>query len=265
MATLLDSILEYHRGRAAADDRSLRRLMKLAERVGDPPSLLEALVRPDGAPLRVIAEIKRRSPSAGVLAEDVDVAALAAAYRDGGASAISVLTDGPHFAGSPEDVRLVRSTVELPVLRKDFTVCGNDVADARIMGASGLLLIVSALSRRELRELLELTAALGLTALVEVHDAREQELALQVGALVVGVNQRDLTTFGVDEARASTLAGGFPSDVITVAESGLKTPADAQRCADLGYDAVLVGETFVRSPDPAAAVASFRAPASVPT
>jgi indole-3-glycerol phosphate synthase len=265
VATVLDAILEHHRGRAAADERSLRQLMKEAERVDDPPSLLEALVRPDGAALRVIAEVKRRSPSAGTLAEDVDVGALAAAYRDGGASAISVLTDGPHFGGSPDDVRVVRETVELPVLRKDFTVCGNDVADARIMGASAVLLIAAALPRRELRDLLELSTALGLTALVEVHDAREQQLALDVGALVVGVNQRDLTTFQVDEERAGSLAAGFPSDVITVAESGLRTPADARRCADLGYDAVLVGEAFVRSGDPAAAVASFRAPASVST
>lgn len=258
MGTALDSILAYHRQRAATDDRSLRALLKQAERVADPPSLLEALVRPEGDQLRVIAEVKRRSPSAGALNEHVDVVALATAYDRGGAAAISVLTDGPHFAGSPDDVAAVRRTVTQPILRKDFTVSGHDIADARLMGASGVLLIVAALSVRELRELLELTAALGLTALVEVHDHAEQVLALDRGALLIGVNQRDLTTFEVDPHRAEALASSFPSDVVTVAESGLREPADAQRCGALGYDAVLVGEAFVTAADPAAAVASFR-------
>jgi indole-3-glycerol phosphate synthase len=258
VATVLDSILEYHRTRAEDDDRPLRSLIKQAERVADPPSLLEAIIRPDGAQLRVIAEIKRRSPSAGAIGEDVDVAALATAYDEGGAAAISVLTDGPSFGGSPDDVTEVRRSVGLPVLRKDFTVCGHDVADARIMGASGVLLIVAALSRRELRDLLELTEALGLTALVEVHDHDEQQRALDLGALVVGVNQRDLTTFEIDPGRAEALAGSFPSDVVTVAESGLREARQARQCAELGYDAVLVGEAFVRADDPAAAVAAYR-------
>lgn len=262
MGTVLDSILAHHRERAAADERSLRTLIKDAERVEDPPPLLEALIRPDGSPLRVIAEVKRRSPSAGALNERFDVATLATAYEHGGASAISVLTDGPHFGGSPEDVAVVRGAVSLPVLRKDFTVSGHDVADARLMGASGVLLITAALSRRELRELLELTAALGLSALVEVHDEFEQTRALDLGALLIGVNQRDLTTFEVDTSRAEALAGNFPSDVVTVAESGLKDARDARKCADLGYDAVLVGEAFVRAADPAAAVSSFRSTAS---
>jgi indole-3-glycerol phosphate synthase len=262
VGTALDTILQYHRTRAAGDDRPLRALLKRAERVEDPPSLLEALIRPDGSQLRVIAEVKRRSPSAGTLREHVDVAELATAYDEGGAAAISVLTDGPHFGGSPDDVVEVRRTVSLPVLRKDFTVSGHDVADARLMGASGVLLIAAALSRRELRELLELTDAVGLTALVEVHDDLEQERALDLGALLIGVNQRDLTTFEVDPHRAEALAAHFPSDVVTVAESGLKDARDAKRCADLGYDAVLVGEAFITAPDPAAAVDSFRSTAS---
>lgn len=259
----LQSILEYHRQRAAKDERPLGRLITRAHRMVDPPSLLEALVRPPGEPLRVVAEVKRRSPSAGDLAAKLDVASLSLAYQAGGASAISVLTDGPHFGGSPDDLTTARGVCDLPVLRKDFTVCGQDVADARLMGASGVLLIVAALERRELRDLLELTMALGLTALVEVHDEREQALALEAGALLIGVNQRDLATFEVDPERASRLAGAFPSDVVTVAESGLRTPSDAQRCAALGYDAVLVGEAFVRADDPASAVAAFRVPTSV--
>ncbi len=261
--TTLASILAHHRRRAQQDDRLLTKLIKQAQRAPDPPPLLEALIRPAGEPLRVIAEIKRRSPSAGELATKLDVAALALAYQEGGAAAISVLTDEPHFGGDPQDVATVRAVCDLPVLRKDFTVCGNDVADARLMGASAVLLIAAALERRELRELVELAMALGLTALVEIHNEREQATALELGALVIGVNQRDLATFEVDTELAAALAGSFPSDVVTVAESGLRTPRDAQRCADLGYDAVLVGEAFVRAEDPAAAVSSFRAPSSV--
>jgi indole-3-glycerol phosphate synthase len=255
----LDAIVAFHRARASSDERPTTRLLVAAGAVPSPPALLDALVRPDGEPIRVIAEVKRRSPSAGVLRDDLDVGALAASYRDGGAAAISVLTDGPHFDGSPEDVAAVRAATALPVLRKDFTVSANDVADARLMGASGVLLIVAILSRHELRTLLEVADLLGLTALVEVHDAAEQELALALGALVVGVNQRDLTTFVVDPDRAATLASSFPSDVVTVAESGIADAEGARRCADLGYDAVLVGEALVRSEDPAAAVAAMHA------
>jgi indole-3-glycerol phosphate synthase len=254
----LDAIVAFHRARATSDLRPTARLLDEAGRAAAPPGLLEALVRPEGEPVRVIAEVKRRSPSAGELRADLDVAALATAYDEGGAAAISVLTDGPHFGGSPDDVAAVREATTLPVLRKDFTVCANDVADARCMGASGVLLIVSILTRAELRGLLEVADMLGVTALVEVHDAAEQALALDLGALVVGVNQRDLATFEVDPDRAAALAGGFPSDVVTVAESGITDAAAARRCGTLGYDAVLVGEALVRSADPAGAVAAMR-------
>ncbi len=253
----LDAIVAFHRARAAGDDRPTRRLLDEASRAAAPPSLLDALIRPADHPLRVIAEVKRRSPSAGELRAGLDVAALAGAYELGGAAAISVLTDGPHFGGSPEDVATVRATTALPVLRKDFTVCANDVADARRMGASGVLLILAILSKPEARTLLEVVGLLGLTAVVEVHDAREQAFALELGALVVGVNQRDLSTFQVDPTLAASLAGGFPTDVVTVAESGIGDPEAAGRCAAMGYDAVLVGEALVRSSDPAAAVAAM--------
>lgn len=259
----LDEIVAYHRARAAADERPTRRVLDVAGRAPAPPSLLDALIRPEDEPIRVIAEVKRRSPSAGELRPDLDAGALAVAYEDGGAAAISVLTDGPHFGGSADDVAVVRAAATLPVLRKDFTVCANDVADARCMGASAVLLIVAILSRAELRTLLEVADLLGLTALVEVHDAREQTLALDLGALVVGVNQRDLSTFEVDPTRAAQLAGGFPSDVVTVAESGITGPEAAAACAALGYDAILVGEALVRAGDPAASVAAMRS-ASVP-
>jgi indole-3-glycerol phosphate synthase len=254
----LDAIVAFHRARAAADDRATRVLLREAALVPTPPSLLDALIRPEGCELRVIAEVKRRSPSAGELHPDLDVASLAAAYEHGGAAAVSVLTDGPHFGGSTDDVATVCATTPLPVLRKDFTVCANDVADAKRMGASGVLLIVSILSRFEVRALLELVDHLGLTALVEVHDAREQTLALELGALVIGVNQRDLSTFEVDPTRATALAGGFPTDVVTVAESGIGDAAAAGACAAVGYDAILVGEALVRSGDPVGTLVAMR-------
>jgi indole-3-glycerol phosphate synthase len=260
VATQLESIVAYHRDLAARDTRRLASVMKDADRVPDPPSLLDALVRSGTEPLRLIAEVKRRSPSAGALATELDPAALAAAYERGGAAAISVLTDGPHFGGSPADVLAVRDASTLPILRKDFTVSGLDIADARLMGASAVLLIVAALSRRELRSFLEVADALGLTSLVEVHNARELEIALELGALVIGVNQRDLATFAIDPQRAAALAASFPSDVVSVAESGIGDVATARQCAALGYDAVLVGEALVRSADPEATVAAFCAP-----
>ena len=258
MASRLDAILAYHRARAADDHRDVAKLLRDASRAPQAPSLLEALIRPDGQSLRVIAEVKRRSPSAGELAPDLDVASLVAAYTRGGASALSVLTDTPHFGGSAADLEAARAASALPVLRKDFTVCANDVADARLMGASAVLLIVAALAPAELRELLEVAGLLGLDALVEVHDEVEQERALRAGALIVGVNQRDLATFEVDPNRAVALAGAFPTDVVTVAESGIGDAAAAARCAAAGYDAVLVGEALVRDRDPATAVAALR-------
>ena len=249
--------MAFHRDRASKDTRRLSSVMAQAARTADPPSLIDALLRADGEPLRVIAEVKRRSPSAGDIAADLDPGSLASAYEQGGAAAISVLTDAPHFGGSPEDLMAVRAASSLPVLRKDFTVCGLDIADARLMGASGVLLIVAVLSREELRSLLELADALGLTALVEVHDAMEQTLALELGALLVGVNQRDLATFEIDPNRAELLASGFPSDVVAVAESGIADAQAARRCAVLGYDAVLVGEALVRSTDPAGTIEAF--------
>lgn len=257
MGTYLDAIIEFHRARAAADDRDVDRVFREALRVEDPPSMLEALIRPANEPVRVIAEIKRRSPSKGDLGPDLDPGALGAAYTTGGAAAISVLTDGPHFGGDPADIAAVRARSDLPILRKDFTVAPVDVADARSMGASGVLLIVSVLSKRELRELLAVADTLGLAALVEVHDEDELHRALDAGASIVGVNQRDLQTFEVVSTRAVELAAGFSEDVVAVAESGISTREDAVACASAGYDALLVGEALVTSQDPAAAVAQL--------
>ena len=167
----------------------------------------------------------------------------------GGAACLSVLTDTDFFGGSPADVASARQASGLPVLRKDFTVQEADVADARLMGADAVLLIVAALGDDELRRCASRAAELGLAALVEVHDEMELDRALEAGAQVVGVNQRDLRTCEVDHARAAAMAGRIPAEVVAVAESCIRGADDARRLAEAGYDAILVGETLVRAGD----------------
>ena len=258
VATYLDRILRAHRERAAADPRSLPALVRSAEEAA-----ASAPTRGFGAALRaasglgrlaVIAEVKRRSPSKGPLQPDLDPEKLARAYQDGGAAALSVLTDREFFGGSPSDLAAARAGTDLPVLRKDFTVAAVDVCDARLMGADCLLLIVAALDQDELRDLHALAAHLGLDALVEVHDEPELERALDVGATLVGVNQRDLVTFEVDQRRAVRMAPRIPDDVVKVAESGVRGADDARALHDAGYHAVLVGEGLVTAADPVTAV-----------
>jgi indole-3-glycerol phosphate synthase len=176
----------------------------------------------------------------------------------GGAACLSVLTDAPNFGGSSQDLKEARSAVDLPVLRKDFTVQERDVVDARLMGADCVLLIVAALSDTELVTLFELTRSLGMDALVEVHDEKELEAALRTGADLIGVNQRDLFTFEVDQERAQRIAELIPKGIVGVAESGVRDTADARVLYEVGYSAVLVGETLVLSADPSAAVSSLR-------
>ena len=207
--------------------------------------------------LAVIAEIKRRSPSKGDLDAELDPAGLAVTYARGGASCLSVLTDAEFFGGSAADLRAARDATSLPVLRKDFTVAAHDVADARLMGADAVLLIAAALERSELIALHRLAVELGLDVLVEIHDEPELDVAVEAGAALVGVNQRDLVTFEVDHDRAARIAAAIPDGILKVAESGVRGPEDARRLADAGYDAILVGETLVTSADPAAALVAL--------
>ena len=259
MATYLDAILDVHRERAAQDTRSLDKLMERA--AGLPPTRGFAGALASGAHLRVIAEVKRRSPSKGPLAPDLDPAALARTYAEAGASCLSVLTDREHFGGSPEDLAAARGAVDLPVLRKDFTVAANDVVDARLMGADCVLLIAAALDDSELRDLAQLAAELGLDALVEIHDEAELERALAVtSGELVGVNQRDLVTFQVDQARAVRMASVMPERMVRVAESGVRGRADALALAEAGYHAVLVGEHLVTAADTGAALQDLLVP-----
>ena len=254
--TYLDTILDAHRAAAAADPRPLDELVDAAR--AEPPTrgFAAALSGADG--LAVIAEIKKRSPSRGDLAPELVPGVLAKAYSAGGATCLSVLTDAEFFGGSPSDLGEARAAADLPVLRKDFTVSERDVCDARIIGADAVLLIVAALADEELSAFLALSTGLGLDALVEVHDETELERALSAGATLVGVNQRDLTTFTVDTDRAVRVAAAMPEGVVRVAESGITGPDDAARLSRAGYDAVLVGESLVTSPDPAGAVRALR-------
>jgi len=255
--TYLDRILAAHREVAAADTRALAPLVEQAARMPSTRGFRAALAASDG--LAVIAEVKRRSPSKGPLAADLDPAVMAAAYAVGGAACLSVLTDEMFFGGSATDLALARDACTLPVLRKDFTVSALDVVDARLMRADAVLLIVAALDGGELGELLDLAHDLGLDALVEIHDEAELERAVDAGADLVGVNQRDLVTFALDTARAVRMAPQMPPGVVRVAESGIAGPVDAAALRAAGYHAVLVGEALVTSGSPAAAAAAVAA------
>ena len=246
MPTYLADIVAAHRARAEADGRALPELVEQAAATSPPRDFMGAL-QADG--LSCIAEIKRRSPSKGDLDPGLLADVVAKDYVIGGASCISVLTDVDFFGGSVADLAAARQASGLPVLRKDFTVQEADVADARLMGADAVLLIAAALSDAELAACAALAEELGLAALVEVHDEEELARALHAGALLVGVNQRDLRTFEVDHERACAMAARIPPGVVAVAESGIRDAEDARRLADAGYDAILVGETLMRAAD----------------
>jgi len=207
-----------------------------------------------GPGVSVIAEVKRRSPSKGELAEIAEPAVLADAYARGGAAAISVLTEERRFGGSLADLRAVRSAVDLPVLRKDFIVTPYQLLEARAAGADLALLIVAALDDDALRSLHDEARELGLTVLVEVHDEAETERAVALGAELIGINARNLRTLAVDPDTFGRLAPLVPEDRVLVAESGIAGPADAVSFADQGARVVLVGEALVRDGDPEAAV-----------
>ena len=249
----LDAIVAAHRATAARDDRSLASL--LSEASDRPPTRGFAAALRGGARLSVIAEIKRRSPSKGDLFPNLDPAELARTYEAAGASCLSVLTDVDHFGGSVADLEAARAASTLPVLRKDFTVDARDVADARLMGADAVLLIVAALTDAELTSLIERARSIGLTPLVEAHTADEVRRAVDAGANVIGVNARNLQTLEVDSTTFARLAPLIPSRFVKVAESGLERAHTLAGLRQAGYQGFLIGETFMKTPDPAAALA----------
>lgn len=223
-----------------------------AEESAVPPDF-EATLRERGS-VGVIAEVKRRSPSAGEIRAGATAAEVGRAYAYAGAAAVSVLTDHQFFGGSLADLEAVGEAVEIPLLRKDFTIDEVQVYEARGAGASAVLLIARILDDAELRNFGALAGELGLSALVEVHDEAETERALTAGARIVGVNNRDLATFTTDLGVTERLARYVPPDVLLVGESGIRSAADVARLADAGVDAVLVGEALMREDDPSALI-----------
>ncbi len=256
MPTTLDQILATTRAGLPALAERRRALEAAALAAPAPGPFAAALRRPTVA---LIAEVKRRSPSAGAINEGLDPVARARGYAAAGAAAISVLTDGPYFGGSLADLAAVARAVPVPCIRKDFILAEEQVLEARAAGAAAILLIVRALEAARLAALLRFAAGLGLGALVEVHDAAELDVALASGAEVVGVNSRDLATFRIDVAAAWALLGRVPADRVAVAESGMASAADVARAAEAGADAVLVGTALSAAPDPDALAAALAA------
>jgi indole-3-glycerol phosphate synthase len=206
----------------------------------------------------IIAEIKKASPSKGVLSEDFDPESIARTYAKGGAAALSVLTDREFFQGSLADLEGARAACKIPVLRKDFTIDEFHVIEAAAHGADAILLIAAVLDKSELRRFRELAATFGMAALVEVHDGDELDEALESGAEIVGVNNRNLSTFEVTLETSLRLVAKIPSSVIKVSESGIHSGADVQKLTEAGFDAFLVGEHLMKSGDPAAALKALR-------
>ncbi len=249
----LDEILAYKRREVQKRMQEID-LAKLRERItprSDRRSFKNAVKRKDGVAL--IAEIKRASPSAGMIREDFQPTALARAYENGGAHALSVLTDEHFFQGHLKHVLQARSVTSLPCLRKDFVVDEYQIWEARLAEADAVLLIVAALQKKELQCLLGIAKKVELDALVEVHNQSELDIALEVGAFIIGINNRDLQTFHVNLAITEELASKIPKDRIIVSESGIHDAKDVQRVRNSGVDAVLVGESLMRQSDVEAA------------
>jgi indole-3-glycerol phosphate synthase len=260
--TVLDRILATKRDEVTVLHRPETRTLLLERALAqpEPRDFVAALRRSDGHP-GLIAEIKRRSPSKGDLDPDLDPAALASAYAEGGATAISVLTDRPYFGGAVADLVAAREACELPVLRKDFTIDEIQVYESRAIGADAILLILAALiDDTHVRDLAELAGALGLAVLVEAHNAAEVDRAVALEVGIVGVNARDLGTFSEDLDGAAWLAARIPPATIAVAESAIRSAADAERMAAAGFDALLVGEALVKAPSPRELASALVAP-----
>ncbi|HWH12533.1 MAG TPA: indole-3-glycerol phosphate synthase TrpC [Solirubrobacteraceae bacterium] len=249
MTTVLDGILASTR--ADVDRRRADRPLTAQPTSRPAHAFRDAL---GGPGLSIIAEHKRRSPSAGRIGHGLGVGEIAVAYERGGAAAISVLTEERNFDGSLDDLRAARAATRIPIIRKDFVVDPYQLVEAVDAGADAVLLIVAALGRRRLGELHSEAVGLGLGVLVEVHDADELEIALDVGPSMIGINNRDLRDFSVDVGRTLALAPLVPDGTIVVSESGIDSPAGLETLRDAGIDAALVGEALMRSVDPGTAL-----------
>jgi len=250
--TLLDDIVRSKR-EELRDRRGRQRIGELRARLRDAQAARPFVDAVAGPPLRLIAEIKKASPSAGLLRPDFDPADLAKRYEAAGARALSVLTDRPHFQGSLDDLASVRQAVTLPLLQKDFVLDEVQVYEARALGADAVLLIAAILEPKQMRDLFDLATGLGLSVLTEIHHERELE-SVMAWAPVIGINNRDLTTFAVDLETTFRLLLEVPEEKIVISESGIGTREDVKKLAAVGVDAVLVGETFMRAKDVGAKV-----------
>lgn len=249
MSSILDEIVDYKRTvvadarRAVPDDEVINR----AQAASQPASMFEALT--SGDDIALIAEIKKASPSKGLIREDFDPVTIASIYEAHGSSAISVLTDEKYFQGSNEFLSAAGDAVRLPLLRKDFTVDTYQIYEARAIGASAVLLIVSSLDDETLGCFLDVARSIDLDALVEVHTEDEARRAVDAGADIIGINNRDLHTFTTTLETTEEVARVLPDDALVISESGIATREDVVRVRDAGADAVLVGETLMREPD----------------
>ncbi len=246
---ILARILAAKKKRLSARRRSISDTRRMAEKKAASSPALDfhaVLSRPG---LSVVAEIKKASPSAGTIRSKFEPAKIANAYAKAGADAISVLTEQDFFKGSPAHLRLAkRNAPDIPVLRKDFIYCETQVYESRIMGADSFLLICAMLTWKKLLRLLQVGRSLGMEPLVETHDLDEVKMALDSGARIVGINNRNLRTFEVDLRTSLDLAGKIPGGILKVSESGIKTPGDSRLLREAGFDAILVGETLMRNP-----------------
>ena len=255
MPNILDEIVAAKREELASQRRTAP-LDSLKERITEQPGPLSLGDALSGGGVRLMAEVKKASPSRGLLSPDFDPVRLASAYTGNGASAVSVLTD-PRFQGEPEHLARIKqsgASGNAPVLRKDFLFDPYQVYEARAIGADAILLIVSILKLAQLKDLLDLAAGLGMQSLVEIHDESELEAAVDAGAPIIGINNRDLRTFVTDLAVSRRLAPLVPGEKVIVSESGINTPQDLRELGACGVNAVLVGEALVTSPDVAAKV-----------
>jgi len=253
--TILDTILAHKRGEVAARKAKMPFIEEAGRGIGWVcRDFHQALLSPPAGPLALIAEVKKASPSAGVIRPGFDPVQIARVYEQSGAACLSVLTDEHFFQGHDGYLTAIRVAVDLPLLRKDFIIDAYQIYEARAIGADAILLIAAALSPTQIADYRALAGEIGMTALVEVHTEAEMAVALGAGARLIGINSRDLNTFVTDLGTVERLAAMVPDGVTLVAESGIKTFADVKRVADAGAGAVLVGETFMRAPDVGAAV-----------
>lgn len=255
--SILDEIIQHKKQEVAKTQKAIpfSRLFEMAKDCEKPRAFGKALKNRED--IAIIAEVKKASPSAGIIREDFNPVEIAEAYKDGCATALSVITDEHYFQGQLSYLSDIRNTVDLPLLRKDFIVDPYQILEAKVNGADAILLIVSALPKEQCRELAAAAKEYQVDFLVEVHNTKELEFALGDGFLLVGINNRDLNTFTVDLSTTEKLTPIIPAEVTVVSESGIKTRQDIERLGRASIDAVLIGETFMRQDDMVVAVKEF--------